>query len=219
MIKYWGNLLKTDNTIIARVYNIAYTDVIRGKRNWLSNIKTMLQEFGFGYIWDNPHLLDNAFLAAFKQRVIDCFIQKWFGDKQSSAVLGLYDNLKVSFEFEKYLDNIPANLRFHFTRLRLSAHSLRIQTGRYNTEGTPRNERYCQYCDSNNLEDEHHFIVKCPLYANVRSKYLNRYIYTRPSMYKFVEFLKSKNMKEIEKLCIFIREALKVRQGYTFLPN
>ena len=52
----------------------------------------------------------------------------------------------------------------------LDAHSLRIHTGRYATNNTPRNERYCMFCNSLDLEDEYHFILICPCYIDIRKK-------------------------------------------------
>ena len=46
---------------------------------------------------------------------------------------------------------------------------MRIETGRYTAPKTPRNERTCRDC--NCVEDEHHAIFVCPLYANIRAKY------------------------------------------------
>ena len=44
----------------------------------------------------------------------------------------MYQIYKVSHKYERYLNIIPMRLRCYFTRLRLSLHPLRIQTGRYN---------------------------------------------------------------------------------------
>ena len=59
------------------------------------------------------------------------------------------------------------------TKFRISAHSLRIQTGRYERKPNKENklikivreERRCLYCNNNDVEDEIHFLLKCPLYS------------------------------------------------------
>ena len=53
---------------------------------------------------------------------------------------------------------------------------LRIQTGRYSRNNIPRNERYCQLCNLNDLEDEHHFVCVCPIYNELRRNYINKYV-------------------------------------------
>ena len=54
--------------------------------------------------------------------------------------------------------------------MRISAHKLEIERGRYSRPMISREERFCKYC-TNEIEDEKHFILKCPLYINIRTKY------------------------------------------------
>ena len=58
------------------------------------------------------------------------------------------------------------------TRLRISAHNLEIEYGRY--KNIPREKRKCKWCDltlnTSHLENEHHVLFECDLYANIRSK-------------------------------------------------
>jgi hypothetical protein len=46
------------------------------------------------------------------------------------------------------------------SKIRLSTHSLAIETGRYNKPFTPAEERYCKYC-LNQVENEKHFLLYC----------------------------------------------------------
>ena len=39
----------------------------------------------------------------------------------------------------------------YLARFRISPHSLRIQTGRYEKNRIDRNERYCMYCGSRDI--------------------------------------------------------------------
>ena len=54
-------------------------------------------------------------------------------------------------------------LLYFYLKLDQSAHSLAIETGRYNKPFTPAEERYCKYCH-NQVENEKHFPLYCPLY-------------------------------------------------------
>ena len=47
----------------------------------------------------------------------------------------------------------------------VSCHSLQIKVGRY--KNIPRENRLCNFCPLNEIEDEKHFIF-CPLYENLR---------------------------------------------------
>ena len=53
---------------------------------------------------------------------------------------------------------------------RLSSHELNVEQGRYGN--IQRNERKCSFCNLDEVEDEYHFILVCPLYNNLRKTYL-----------------------------------------------
>jgi hypothetical protein len=57
-----------------------------------------------------------------------------------------------------------------FSCFRLSAHSLAIETGRYCKPTIPANEKFCKAC-KDKVEDEHHFLIECPIYNSVRDKF------------------------------------------------
>ena len=63
---------------------------------------------------------------------------------------------------------IPDRARLSFTRLRVSAHRLRIETGRW--QRLPRDERTCS-CDSRAIQDEQHVIALCPQTQHLRNAY------------------------------------------------
>ena len=61
---------------------------------------------------------------------------------------------------------------------------------------------------SNEVEDEYHFVIKCPLYDDIRIQFLNRNIYSRPSMEKCISLLKSDNTNILVKFSKFISVAM-----------
>ena len=79
-----------------------------------------------------------------------------------------YSTFKHNVSLEKYLYKIK-NIRHKIalTRLRLSNHNLRIETGRHLRPKLERHERKCFIC-SDEIENELHFVVKCPLYSSER---------------------------------------------------
>ena len=51
------------------LYNLDAT----GKRNWVSNVRMQLFQYGFGYVWMNQGVgRVNEFIRAFRERLIDC---------------------------------------------------------------------------------------------------------------------------------------------------
>ena len=65
------------------------------------------------------------------------------------------------------------SLRWSHTHfMRISTHKLRIETGRYNK--IPREERLCNLCNSNKIEDETHFLLYCPRYSSIRDMFFSK---------------------------------------------
>ena len=79
------------------------------------------------------------------------------------------------------------NVRKLISKLKLSSHKLFIETGRY--IGVNRDDRICHKCNTGIIEDEFHFIIHCPFYANVRRQYLKPYYFRRPSAFKLGQLL------------------------------
>ena len=216
IIRYWCKLVNTNNVILSTIYNTTLEDVLNGQQTWAGNVKCLLGEFGFANVWLNPDSINLcAFPSVFKQRLIDCFIQKWQGDLQNNGVLTEYKQFKMNFSFECYLNIFPVKHRVVLTKLRLSAHSLLIDTGRYGRNRIIRNERQCALCDTGDLKDEHHFTLVCSKYNDIRKFYLKRYYYTHPSVFKFIQLMQSNNIKELKKLCKYLFEAFNIRKTHT----
>ena len=55
IIKYWDKILSSNNLIISTMYNALLAQSDRGASNWCSNVKSLLFQYGFAYVWFNPH--------------------------------------------------------------------------------------------------------------------------------------------------------------------
>ena len=90
--------------------------------------------------------------------------------------LHLYASFKSNFRFEPYLDLLPDfKIRSTLAKLRVSAHNLQIEAGRFHKNKTPREERICLYCRKSNsfqVETEVHFLLSFPFYESERQKIL-----------------------------------------------
>ena len=57
------------------------------------------------------------------------------------------------------------------SKLRTSNHQLEIERGRY--KKIPPENRFCHQCNLGEIEDELHFLLKCPKFENERIKFLD----------------------------------------------
>jgi exonuclease III len=206
MIKYWCKLLNTNNCILRACYDTLYADAQRNVKNWAYNIKTELTDLGFSDVW-NSQSLEYVSLPVIKQRIFDHAVQCLQGIIDSSPKCRLYRYLYDSYTLQHYLRKSVLYAK-HITRIRLSAHNLSIETGRYhkNTDTT----RYCFLC-KNVTEDEYHFILKCPLYNDLRQQYIKTYYWKKPSTFKLVQLLCTQNLKQLRHLGVYIFKAVKLR--------
>ena len=108
--------------------------------------------------------------------------------------LRTYSLFKSTFEPELYL-KLPLTVKERrvMAKLRCGVAPLHIETGRYCR--TPVEQRLCQFCYSNSVEDESHFILQCPVYDHLRLS-LFEYVYeVVPNFY---------SLNDSEKLCIIL---------------
>ena len=73
-----GVLLRQSNNIsLINLYDSGLTDCLLGHTNWVSNVKNLLDDYGFSNVFTtvNSDVLQ-TFPLLLKQRVIDCFVQE-----------------------------------------------------------------------------------------------------------------------------------------------
>ena len=140
-------------------------------------------------------------------------MQEWQSYVDRSAVLEEYKLYKNVFSFEAYLVCVPKYLRMYLTRFRISSHSLPIQTGRYKKDKIARNERYCMYCGSRDIEDTYHFICICPCYSTLGSRYIDKFYFLRPSVLKCNLLMGSTNTIILINLAKYIKCSLDIRKS------
>ena len=104
------------------------------------------------------------------------FKAQWEKQKSTSPKLTYYNSIKSVFAREPYLSQCMGfSHRSRTTQLRISAHDLQIERGRY--LNLPRDERICTWCKTtlgqNIVEDEKHTLFECDLYSNLRNKLIN----------------------------------------------
>ena len=126
-----------------------------------------IQKYAYSYKTPDPNSTKNnkfsqhSLKKTLQEKMKQNFIDKLLRDINESNKLEFYSEIKSKFKIEPYL-NLVEN-RSHknaLTRLRISAHSLHIETGRYERyendlkayTNTPRGDRKCPIC-TDDMED------------------------------------------------------------------
>ena len=133
-------------------------------------VKRLLQRNGLAEVWQYPDSFDiKMFLPVLKTRLIDTFITESREGIRNSSSLLLFKELSIIYETVPYLKLLyNAKYRNALAKIRLSSHSLAIETGRHN--GIPRENRKCTLCNINDIEDEYHFIIICPFFPRITKR-------------------------------------------------
>ena len=153
----------------------AFTEQVNMNLDWHSVLNSLITEF------DNKGNVDDFNSDDVVNNMIDTFIQTWQLGLQSSRKLTFYKAIKETFGTEVYLDIKDSNARRAQAKIRLSAHPLAIETGRYSRDAD-RHDRRCELCSGDLtmlrhlpyfnpiIEDEWHLFCSCPSYDDLRYK-------------------------------------------------
>ena len=81
--------------------------------------------------------------------------------------LTLFSNIFIPNCVPFHLEtNLSKGIKSKITQLRISAHCLNIERGKYNKPKIPREERFCKFCIE--VETEEHFLISCHKYKDIR---------------------------------------------------
>ena len=136
------------------------------------------------------------------KKLLEMFHATTHNVAQTSSKMKTLALLKSTPGREQYLSAVTnSKHRTALTRLRLSAHRLEIETGRYTVPKTEAANRYCVHCQFNGInavEDEIHFLIKCPMLNKLREELLPPQILKDENMTdkrKFVEIMTNYDVK------------------------
>lgn len=98
------------------------------------------------------------------------YILAWQTKIANEPKMRTYKLFKQNLQMEDYLSVKNEQHRSAMTKLRISAHSLAIERGRYNRPPTPVSDRTCSHCPGAQVEDELHFLTECDRYITKRNE-------------------------------------------------
>ena len=180
-------------------------------KNWVKSIKEELFRIGLGEYWLLQYVPDvKTFMQIVKQRLLDIFIQECHACFDVSNKCLIYKHLVDTFCLQHYLKKqLNSKLKSVIFKVRTSSHMLNVELGRFND--VPRNLRLCTLCDHSTMEDEFHFILVCPVYVDLRIKFIKPYYFRKPSMYKLIQLLNVTSTKWLSNLGKYLNNAFKRR--------
>jgi len=174
---YWNKLVKmkdkeeSKNRLLYRMYKVRREEFMRNvrkndKKNWCYWIWKSLKELDLEEIWETERVDHN-----FKKTIVEARKrreeQEWREQMTKKPKLRRYITLKTKLELEEYVLRFEKRNRRQLTMMRGGTNYLRIERGRWEKE--TKEERVCNVCVSQEIEDEKHFLLNCPNYKQERA--------------------------------------------------
>ncbi len=161
-IRLYNRFINMDNDRLNKI--VFLYDKQLCENNWSQKIKKLIGELDLDQHWTRNTVIP---LDIVKTRVKDQFIADWKHQCSTKDKLRTYVTFKDSVEVAPHLSsNLPKYERSLISQIRLGVLPLRIETGRF--VNLPANDRLCQVCKQNSVEDEAHFLFECDKYAEER---------------------------------------------------
>jgi len=148
-----------------------------------------------------------------KEKLMDMHEENWLHSVSIKPKLRTYKLFKETLHVENYvLYNLSISERSVMAQFRLGILPLNIETGRFRNQ--PIEERICDLCELNEIEDESHFLFKCTLYNDLRKIWMENILRINENFVQLDEISQMKIMFDKHHRCTakFILRSLKIRK-------
>ena len=175
IIKYLYRLENSENGLLYEAFKLNKSLHDKNVTTWFSSALFILRLLNIEVSLVSS-LSEMELISIVKSKLINKFEKYWLTEREklSSGKLTTYFKVKNTFHQEKYLSINKFKLRKAMCRFRISAHDLRIESGRYAKNYINRTDRICTRCDAHEVENEFHFLLNCSLYHDERENLFNR---------------------------------------------
>ena len=165
---------KDDDTLVKQFLNISQ-EMTKQKMNSYSLSMLNLLKLCCSEDVTNPKHFTEDSITTFISALTNKYKTFWRNKIETSTKLDFYRNFKHNYTTEAYLDFTPVlNTKRDYTKFRMSNHKLAVEKLRYTQPIVPREQRLCEFCDRNEIEDENHLLFSCNTYEDLRETYFNK---------------------------------------------
>ncbi len=162
MMRFWNRVLLMDQSRLTR--KIFQYDYNQCKGNWCSQMKSVFTKVNDIECFNNMRLCDMDTLC---NTNMNQYMLQWKTSLGNKPKLRTYVKFKEEYCAEDYVKYCFSRYkRSLVTQLRCGVLPLHIEVGRFRNKSVE--ERICQVCDSQLVEDELHFVCHCNQYITYR---------------------------------------------------
>jgi len=158
-ISFWLHIIGSDSNSYKKLIYQSTNYVNQSPQN--DFVQQTLETLDLRHVWQNQGTFSvNKLKHVVLEKLKNYYTKFWQSRKYSTSKLKFYDSVTKNINYKQatYLDkNIPFKHRQALAKLRISAHDLAIERGRY--ENIREENRLCNTCQT--VENEVHFLNDC----------------------------------------------------------
>ena len=225
-VKFYHHLENTENELLQRFYKALTSHEPSPRDNELLGFLRSVQSLGKTIIPTSPI---KKYLNLFRRSLQGKFSHFWsllINNDLSKRTgpggnkLRSYRLFKRNIGFEPYLNLPDYGNRKSIAKLRTSAHRLRIETDRFDGRNryVPPDQRICTQCHLQEVEDEIHFLTKCPAFSSQRASLFDKFLANNPNfstyndLQKFIWILSVEDMQLLSSAASYIKTCMELRK-------
>jgi len=184
--KYFFRITSKVSTtsLVYKAYLESYLLSEQKHSSWASGIKKIMHICNYSAVWDNKGTKTPIkFTKCIYETLKSMYIKQWYDilnrvpkNEKDGNKLRNFRLFKTEYTIENYLLGIHCiKQRSLFTKLRIRAHSLPIESGRYliktgSTTWVCPLDRKCNKCKSDSPGNEYHFVLECDVLEKERKQ-------------------------------------------------
>ena len=213
MCRYWNRMIRMDDErLVKKIFN---NDYLACDKNWCSDIRDVFIKLDMG---DMYHQKRVCIMQEVKLKLMNLNKQEWELEVSNKPKLRTYTLFKTELSTENYICHyMHKRNRSLLSQFRLGILPLHIETGRYTN--TPLENRICKQCELNEVEDEYHFLISCPIYACYRTVLFHNVLQIIPNFHTYID--REKFIIIVQRcqkyLASYLRESFELRQSKLYL--
>jgi hypothetical protein len=167
---YWREIVAKKKGLRWEVYQECRKRVGGDEEAWCDYTRKCMRDLELDEWWesqDDMEIEADDWRSMVFEKMQNKEQEEWRVRMEGKSKLRTYRLFKQVLEREPYLEQGTASQRRVMAMMRGGSNDLRIETGRY--EKLEVEKRVCIFCDTKEVEDEHHFLCKCDAWADQRS--------------------------------------------------
>jgi hypothetical protein len=205
LLRFWNQLLGTSNELLraalienSRMTREALQSGFDHEHRWCSQVEKLIVQYsGPGPL----SMYEELDIQHYSKLFHDSFRVAALSSESSMSIY--YKMFKQTHKYSEYLSEVKnLHLRAMLTRFRSGCHWLQVNEGRYSD--VPKDMRFCPNCPLV-VEDEGHFLIKCPAYSCIREKFEHLKLHSYTDVAKL--FKECSDYKELAKFMVLCRES------------